>query len=121
MFCLNWICLYSGTYEDFACKCFLKKEVQILNTLKKGTSFAAAQTEGSKPILTGINISIKNNILQFVGIDGYRLAIKREPVKQINDLEFKKCFLSYLAFPFSVWMGQVGYFDNKKEEKNKNS
>lgn len=39
--------------------------------------------------------------------------------EKINDLEFKKCFLSYLAFPFSVWMGQVGYFDNKKEEIKK--
>ena len=56
--------------------------------MKKGTSFAAAQNEGNKPILTGINISVCDNVIQFVAIDGYRLAIKREPVKQINDLEF---------------------------------
>ncbi|MEE1244938.1 MAG: DNA polymerase III subunit beta [Acutalibacteraceae bacterium] len=61
---------------------------KLLTQMKKGTSFAAAQTEGSKPILTGINISVSDNIIQFVAIDGYRLAIKREPVKQINDLEF---------------------------------
>ncbi len=61
---------------------------KLLTAMKKGTSFAAAQNEGNKPILTGINISVNNGILQFVAIDGYRLAIKREPVRQINDLEF---------------------------------
>ena len=63
-------------------------EGKLLASMKKGTSFAAASTEGNKPILTGINISVKDNFIQFVAIDGYRLAIKKEPVKQINDLEF---------------------------------
>lgn len=63
-------------------------EGKLLSQMKKGTSFAAAQNEGSKPILTGINISVSDSVIQFVAIDGYRLAIKREPVKQINDLEF---------------------------------
>ena len=63
-------------------------EGNLLVQMKKGTSFAAAQNEGNKPILTGINVSVKDNFLQFVAIDGYRLAIKREPVKQIKDLEF---------------------------------
>ncbi len=63
-------------------------EGKLLTQMKKGTSFAAAQNEGNKPILTGINISVNNGFLQFVAIDGYRLAIKKEPVKQIKDLEF---------------------------------
>lgn len=63
-------------------------EAKLLAQMKKGTAFAAAQNEGNKPILTGINISVCDNVIQFVAIDGYRLAIKREPVKQINDLEF---------------------------------
>ncbi len=63
-------------------------EGKLLSQMKKGTAFAAAQNEGNKPILTGINISVNEGILQFVAIDGYRLAIKREPVQQINDLEF---------------------------------
>lgn len=63
-------------------------EGKLLAQMKKGTAFAAAQNEGNKPILTGINISVTDNNIQFVAIDGYRLAIKKEPVKQINDLEF---------------------------------
>lgn len=54
----------------------------------KGTIFAVSQIEGTRPILTGINISVKNNILQFVAIDGYRLAIRRKKVDIDNDTEF---------------------------------
>ncbi len=63
-------------------------EGKLLVTLKKGTSFAAAQNEGSKPILTGINISVKDGFIQFVAIDGYRLAIKKEPINIEKDIEF---------------------------------
>ncbi len=63
-------------------------EGKILNQLKKGTSFAAAQTEGSKPILTGINISLSNGFIQFVAIDGYRLAIKKENLNIDKEMEF---------------------------------
>ncbi len=63
-------------------------EGKVLNILKKGTSFAAAQTEGSKPILTGINVSLNNGFIQFVAIDGYRLAIKREKINIDKELEF---------------------------------
>ena len=54
----------------------------------KGTIFAVAQIEGTRPILTGINISVKNDILQFVTIDGFRLAIRREKVENCEDIEF---------------------------------
>ena len=63
-------------------------EGKILNQLKKGTSFAAAQTEGSKPILTGINVSLSDGFVQFVAIDGYRLAIKKEKVNIDKNMEF---------------------------------
>ncbi len=63
-------------------------EGKLLNQLKKGTSFAAALTEGAKPILTGINISLFDSFIQFVAIDGYRLAIKKEPVNINKELEF---------------------------------
>ena len=56
--------------------------------LVKGTIFAVSQIEGTRPILTGINISVKNNVLQFVAIDGYRLAIRRKKVELNNDIEF---------------------------------
>ena len=61
---------------------------KILNGLKKGTSFAAAVTEGSKPILTGINISLYDDFIQFVAIDGYRLAIKKEKINIQKEMNF---------------------------------
>ena len=63
-------------------------EAKVLNNLKKGTSFAAAQTEGSKPILTGINISLSRGFIQFVAIDGYRLAIKKEKINIEKEMNF---------------------------------
>ncbi len=54
----------------------------------KGTIFAVSQIEGTRPILTGINITVKNGILQFVAIDGYRLAIRRKKINIDNEIEF---------------------------------
>ena len=56
--------------------------------LVKGTIFAVSQIEGTRPILTGINISVKDGVLQFVAIDGYRLAIRRKVIDLKNDIEF---------------------------------
>lgn len=61
---------------------------KTLNMLKKGTSFAAALTEGNKPILTGINISLFDGNIQFVAIDGYRLAIRKEKINCSNNMNF---------------------------------
>lgn len=63
-------------------------EGDMLCDMVKGTIFAVAQVEGTRPILTGLNFSIKNGILQMVAIDGYRLAIRRQKVDLINDCEF---------------------------------
>lgn len=63
-------------------------EGKLFAQMKKGTSFAAAQTEGSKPILTGINISLCDGFIQFVAIDGYRLAIKKEKINIDKEMVF---------------------------------
>ncbi|MBR2448265.1 MAG: DNA polymerase III subunit beta, partial [Clostridia bacterium] len=63
-------------------------EGKILTQMKKGTSFAAAQSEGSKPILTGIDISLFDGFIQFVAIDGYRMAIKKEKINIDKNFEF---------------------------------
>ncbi len=63
-------------------------ESQIMSEMIKKTIFAAATNEGAKPILTGINFEVKDSFLQLVGIDGYRLAIRREKVKETRDIEF---------------------------------
>lgn len=60
----------------------------LLSEMVRGTAFAAAQTEGAKPILTGINISISNSVMQFVAIDGYRLAIRKQKVNIDKEMNF---------------------------------
>lgn len=47
----------------------------------KQTVFACAQDE-LRPILTGVLFSLKNNCLSLVALDGYRLAIRTEPVNK---------------------------------------
>lgn len=61
-------------------------EGNLLNDMVKGTLFAVSQIEGTRPILTGINVTVKDGILQFVAIDGYRLAIRREKVNLDDEL-----------------------------------
>ena len=60
----------------------------MLCDMVRGTIFAVAQTEGTRPILTGLNFSVKDGVLQLVAIDGYRLAIRRQKVEMIDDCEF---------------------------------
>ncbi|MCQ2455622.1 MAG: DNA polymerase III subunit beta [Clostridia bacterium] len=66
----------------------LSINAEVFCDMVKGTIFAVSQIEGTKPILTGLNISIKNNILQFVAIDGYRLARKIQKIKNEQEIEF---------------------------------
>lgn len=61
---------------------------EVLSEMVKGTIFAAAQNEGAKPILTGINISFTEGVMQLVAIDGYRLAIKKENVNIDREISF---------------------------------
>ena len=63
-------------------------EGKLLSDMVKGTIFATAQNEGAKPILTGINVTVSDGVLQFVAIDGYRLAIRKEKVNITNNIEF---------------------------------
>lgn len=66
----------------------LSVEGELLCDMVRGTIFAVAQTEGTRPILTGLNISVREGILQLVAIDGYRLAIRRQKVEMDSDIEF---------------------------------
>ena len=61
---------------------------KLLSEMVKGTLFAAAQNEGAKPILTGVNISIVDGFLQLVAIDGYRLAIRKEKCGSDISIDF---------------------------------
>ncbi len=59
-----------------------------LAEMTEGTSFAVAPVEGTRPVLMGINISVKENDLQFVAIDGYRLAIRKTKIDMNGDFNF---------------------------------
>ncbi len=61
---------------------------KILLENVKGTIFAAAQNEGARPILTGLNFSFSEKEMQLVAIDGYRLAIRKQKIEGNKNIEF---------------------------------
>lgn len=63
-------------------------EADIMSDMIKTTIFAAATNEGAKPILTGINFCVEDNNFIMVGIDGYRLAVREEKIKENKNIEF---------------------------------
>lgn len=73
----------------------LEKDTQIklaqnmLRSMINQTIFSVAVTE-DKPILTGLLFDIKKDSLTLVGLDGYRMAVRREQV--ISDME-KSCVI----------------------------
>lgn len=70
----------------------IKKDIQItlqqsiLKDMVRGTSFAIAQDD-TRPILQGILFEIKDRELSLVGLDGYRLAIRKEYVDIEHNIE----------------------------------
>ncbi len=61
---------------------------KILCENVKGVIFAAAQNEGARPILTGLNFAFSDGIMQLVAIDGYRLAIRKQKVNINREISF---------------------------------
>ena len=57
-----------------------------LKTLIRQTAFAASQ-ENTRPILKGVLVENKNSLLNFVALDGYRLAVKN--TESTYEKEFK--------------------------------
>lgn len=49
----------------------------VFKNMIKSTTFSASFDE-SKGVITGVLVNIKNNILTFVALDGFRLALKSE-------------------------------------------
>ena len=60
----------------------------ILRDMVRQTIFAVAPTEGTRPILTGINFEIGGGYLKLIAIDGYRLAIRKEKVNIDEEMSF---------------------------------
>lgn len=58
-----------------------------LRDLINGTIFAVSENQ-ARPIHTGCLFEIEDDILTMVGVDGYRLALRRAPVKAGRPLKF---------------------------------
>ncbi|MBE7035450.1 MAG: DNA polymerase III subunit beta [Ruminococcaceae bacterium] len=62
-------------------------EESLLKNMIRQTVYAISQND-TKPYLTGILFDMKNGLLNVVGCDGYRLAIRREALTHEKDLQF---------------------------------
>lgn len=61
---------------------------EIIKNMVKRTIFAVAQNEGTRPVLTGVDIIIKNGTVTFVAIDGFRLAVRNEHINISENMSF---------------------------------
>ncbi|KKE77545.1 DNA polymerase III subunit beta [Oceanobacillus caeni] len=61
--------------------------IDLLKGMIKQTVFAVSTME-TRPILTGVNLNLSNNVLKFVATDSHRLASREVPISNTN-LEFK--------------------------------
>lgn len=61
---------------------------EIIKNMVRRTIFAVAASEGQRPILTGVKVNIDAGSIQFVAIDGYRLAIRKEKININTSAEF---------------------------------
>ena len=60
-------------------------EQKMLHSMITQTLFAVADNESSKPVYTGLKFELNNNVLTLVGVDGYRLAIRKENINYDGD------------------------------------
>lgn len=52
----------------------------LLYSMVSQTLFAVADSESSKPVFTGLKFEIRNGEITMIGVDGYRLAIRKESI-----------------------------------------
>lgn len=58
---------------------------KLLYSMIVQTIFAVADTESSKPVYTGLKFEMTDKQLTLIGVDGYRLAIRKEAVDYSGD------------------------------------
>ena len=54
---------------------------ETLKSMVRQTVFATAQPDTQKPILTGLLFDIADDSVKVVGVDGYRLAVRKENIR----------------------------------------
>ncbi|MGI6425765.1 MAG: DNA polymerase III subunit beta [Tepidanaerobacteraceae bacterium] len=67
----------------------IKLEQQLFKDMIKKTIFARSDDTTSRPQLTGLLIDIKDNILNIVALDGFRIAWRYEELKAAETDELK--------------------------------
>lgn len=67
----------------------IKFQVKELKTLIRQTVFAVSQME-TRPVLTGVHIAIKDNLITFTATDSHRLALRKTEILEhdLGDMEF---------------------------------
>lgn len=66
---------------------FLELPVSTIKSMIRQTIFAVSEND-SKPVHTGTLFEIKDHVVTLASVDGYRLAIRREPIKEELELSF---------------------------------
>lgn len=56
----------------------------LLKNMIRQTIFSVA-TGGSKPVHTGIRFEIGNGMIQLIAVDGFRLAVRKEPIANVEE------------------------------------
>lgn len=59
-----------------------------LKDMVRQTIFSVATSENAKPVLTGLLFDIRENELKIVGVDGFRLAMRKERLTYDGELTF---------------------------------
>lgn len=54
---------------------------KLVHSMVIQTLFAVADNESGKPIYTGLKFDVCDNVLTLIGVDGYRLAIRKENIE----------------------------------------
>ncbi len=67
----------------------IELDQSLMNSMVSQTVFAVADNESSKPVYTGLKFVIENGTITMIGVDGYRLAIRKEQINYDGEpLEF---------------------------------
>ena len=65
-------------------------EQPVLNSMIRQTSYATSVSE-AKPVLTGELFEVEGDTLHVAAIDGYRLAVRQEPISSVSCRECDQC------------------------------
>ena len=63
----------------------LEFDQNMIHSMVNQTLFAVADSESGKPVYTGLKFEINNSVLTMIGVDGFRLAIRKEKIDYIGE------------------------------------